>query len=103
MDDLYEGLTTESPSGAVDSGRRVELDVSASGTQYTFQLRPEAQWSNGNPVRAQDFMPPAAARSIRNKARPSPTILRLILNAPAIIAGKSRFPLWASKRAAIRC
>ena len=89
MDDLYEGLTTESPSGAVIPGVASSWTVSASGTQYTFQLRPDAQWSNGNPVRAQDFI--AAWRRTLDPKQGSPVAdnLRLILNAPAIIAGKS--------------
>jgi oligopeptide transport system substrate-binding protein len=63
--------------------------VSASGRQYTFQLRPDAQWSNGNPVRAQDFI--AAWRRTLDPKQGSPVAdnLRLILNAAAIIAGKS--------------
>jgi oligopeptide transport system substrate-binding protein len=63
--------------------------VSASGTQYTFQLRPDARWSNGKPVRAQDFI--AAWQRTLDPKQGSPVAdnLRLILNAPAIIAGKS--------------
>ena len=89
MDDLYEGLTTESPSGAVIPGVASSWTVSASGTQYTFQLRLDAQWSNGNPVRAQDFI--AAWRRTLDPKQGSPVAdnLRLILNASAIIAGKS--------------
>ncbi len=89
MDDLYEGLTTESPSGEVIPGVASSWTVSASGTQYTFQLRPDAQWSNGNPVRAQDFI--AAWQRTLDPKQGSPVAddLRLILSAPAIIAGKS--------------
>jgi oligopeptide transport system substrate-binding protein len=89
MDDLYEGLTTESPSGEVIPGVASSWTVSASGTQYTFQLRPDVQWSNGKPVRAQDFI--AAWQRTLDPKQGSPVAdnLRLILNAPAIIAGKS--------------
>jgi oligopeptide transport system substrate-binding protein len=89
MDDLYEGLTTESPSGAVIPGVASSWSVNASGTQYTFQLRPDAQWSNGKPVRAQDFI--AAWQRTLDPKQGSPVAddLRLIVNAPAIIAGKS--------------
>lgn len=89
MDDLYEGLTTESPSGEVIPGVASSWTVSASGTQYTFQLRPDAKWSNGTPVRAQDFI--AAWQRTLDPKTGSPVAdnLRLILNAPAIIAGKS--------------
>src|SRR5271167_3468843 len=89
MDDLYEGLTSESPSGEVIPGVASSWTVNASGTQYTFQLRPDAQWSNGKPVRAQDFI--AAWQRTLDPKQGSPVAddLRLIVGAPAIIAGKS--------------
>jgi oligopeptide transport system substrate-binding protein len=89
MEDLYEGLTSESPSGEIIPGVASGWTVDASGTQYTFQLRPDAQWSNGNPVRALDFI--AAWQRALDPKQSSPVAddLRLILNAPAIIAGKS--------------
>lgn len=89
MEDLYEGLTTESPSGAVIPGVAASWTVNPSGTQYTFQLRPDAQWSNGNPVRTQDFI--AAWQRTLDPKQGSPVAddLRLMLGAPAIIAGKS--------------
>lgn len=89
MEDLYEGLTTESPSGEIIPGVASGWTVDASGRRYTFQLRPDAQWSNGNPVRAQNFI--AAWRRALDPKQGSPVAdnLRLILNAAAIIAGKS--------------
>ncbi len=89
MDDLYEGLTSESPSGAVIPGVASSWTVSASGTQYTFELRPDAKWSNGKPVRARDFI--AAWQRTLDPKQGSPVAdnLRLILHAAAIIAGKS--------------
>jgi len=89
MEDVYEGLTTESPSGEIIPGAASGWTADASGTRYTFQLRPEAQWSNGAPVRAQDFI--AAWRRALDPTQGSPVAdnLRLILGAPAIIAGKS--------------
>ena len=89
MDDLYEGLTTESPSGEVIPGVAENWTVSASGTQYTFHLRPNARWSNGKPVRAQDFI--AAWQRVLDPKRGSAVAdkLRLNLNAPAIIVGKA--------------
>jgi oligopeptide transport system substrate-binding protein len=89
MDDLYEGLTTESPSGAVIPGVASSWTVSASGTEYTFQLRADAQWSNGRPVRAQDFIASWQRTLDPKKGSPVADHLRLILNAPAIITGKS--------------
>src|SRR5271170_7855289 len=54
--DLYEGLTSESSSGEVVPGVASSWTVDSTGTQYTFYLRPNARWSNGKTVRAQDFL-----------------------------------------------
>jgi len=85
-------LTTESPSGAVIPGVASSWTVSASGTQYTFKLRPDAQWSNGNPVRAQDFI--AAWRRTLDPKQGSPSRqFAADLNAPASSRVNPRFPL----------
>ena len=61
---LFEGLlmparTTEgaeSPDDLVRPGIAKDWDVSDDGTTYTFHLREDAQWSNGDSVTAQDFI-----------------------------------------------
>jgi len=85
--DLYEGLTAESPAGEVIPGVASSWTVDAAGTQYTFQLRSDARWSNGAPVRAADFV--AAWRRVVDPKQGSPVAddLRLIAGASAIIAG----------------
>jgi oligopeptide transport system substrate-binding protein len=89
MQDLYEGLTTESPTGNVIPGVASSWVVDSSGTQYTFQLRADARWSNGKPVRAQDFV--AAWRRVVDPAQASLVAdeLRLIKGATSIIEGKT--------------
>ncbi len=54
---LFEGLTVidEATSAAIP-GTASSWDVSADGLTYTFHLRPEARWSNGDPVTAHDFV-----------------------------------------------
>jgi oligopeptide transport system substrate-binding protein len=86
--DLYEGLTTEAPDGAVIPGVASSWTVNASGTQYTFHLRPDAKWSNGTRVRAKDFV--GAWRRVvdPNRASPVADILRPIAGATAIILGR---------------
>lgn len=86
--DLYEGLTSEAPDGTVIPGVASSWTVDVSGTQYTFQLRPDAKWSNGAPVRAQDFV--EAWRRVVDPKRASPVAdtLRSIAGAAAIIAGR---------------
>jgi ABC-type oligopeptide transport system substrate-binding subunit len=86
--DLYEGLTTESPTGEVLPGVASSWTVDASGTKYTFTLRPDARWSNGAPVNAKDFV--EAWRRALDPARGSPVAdtLRPISGATEIIEGK---------------
>jgi oligopeptide transport system substrate-binding protein len=56
---LSEGLVAEDPddplSGPVP-GAAENWTVSSDRTVYTFKLRPGAQWSNGDPVTADDFL-----------------------------------------------
>jgi oligopeptide transport system substrate-binding protein len=86
--DLYEGLTTETADGAVVPGVASSWTVSESGTQYTFQLRPDAKWSNGVRVRAKDFV--EAWRRVVDPKRASPVAdtLRPVAGAAAIILGR---------------
>ena len=37
-------------------GAAASWDVSPDGRVYTFHLRPEAKWSNGDPLRASDWV-----------------------------------------------
>ncbi|MGO9409295.1 MAG: peptide ABC transporter substrate-binding protein [Spirochaetia bacterium] len=54
---IYEGLVVPDPQTLEPTpGVASSWDVSADGTVYHFTLRPDAQYSNGDPVRAQDFV-----------------------------------------------
>lgn len=54
--DLYEGLVTESAEGELVPGAAESWTVSADGRDYTFLIREDAKWSNGEPVTAQQFV-----------------------------------------------
>jgi len=54
--DLYEGLTTESPDGDIVPGSAESWQISEDGTEYTFEIRADARWSNGDPLLAADFV-----------------------------------------------
>jgi oligopeptide transport system substrate-binding protein len=86
--DLYEGLASEAPDGTVLPGVASKWVISATGTQYTFTLRPDAKWSNGSPVRAQDFV--EAWRRVVDPKRASPVAdtLRPVAGAAAILLGQ---------------
>ena len=55
-DDLFEGLTALGLDGSMVPGVATSWDVSADGKNWVFHLRPEARWSNGDPVTSADFI-----------------------------------------------
>jgi len=54
--DLYEGLVAIDAKGNVVPGVAESWDVSSDGLTYTFHLRADALWSNGQPVSAEHFV-----------------------------------------------
>lgn len=52
---IYEGLTKLDENGQVLPGTAENWDVSEDGKTYTFHIRQDAKWSNGDPVTAHDF------------------------------------------------
>lgn len=53
---LLEGLTTENPKTLEpEPGAATSWEISPDGLVYTFHMRKEAKWSNGDPVTARDF------------------------------------------------
>jgi oligopeptide transport system substrate-binding protein len=53
---LFEGLYSQDAEGNVVPGTALSHEVSEDGLTYTFTLRPEAKWSDGTPVTAEDFV-----------------------------------------------
>ncbi len=53
---LLEGLTREDGDGNPAPGAAVSWDVSADGLNYTFHLRPNARFSDGHAVTAENFV-----------------------------------------------
>ncbi len=86
--DLFEGLTSESPDGTVIPGAASSWTISESGLSYEFEIRSDAKWSDGEPVRARDFV--VAWQRIVDPANASPVadVLRPIKFAPEILSGK---------------
>jgi oligopeptide transport system substrate-binding protein len=88
--ELMEGLTALDMDLKPVPGAALSWDVSADGLTYTFHLRPDGKWSNGDPLTAADFVY-AMRRGVDPKTGVSdPTALRPILNAEAIIAGTEK-------------
>lgn len=53
---FFEGLVNEDPQLNVIPGVAERWDISDDGLVYTFHLRADARWSNGDPVTAGDFV-----------------------------------------------
>jgi len=53
--DLFEGLMNQAPDGSLEPGVATGFTASDDGLVYTFTLRDNAKWSNGDPVVAGDF------------------------------------------------
>lgn len=53
--DCIDGLTQMDAEGAAIPAIAESWDVSEDGCTYTFHLREDANWTNGEPVTAQDF------------------------------------------------
>ena len=53
---FFEGLVTEDPQLNLKPGVAEKWEISPDGLVYTFHLRADAKWSNGEPVTAHDFV-----------------------------------------------
>jgi ABC-type transport system substrate-binding protein len=94
LGNLFDGLTAVDPAGAVRPSVAASWTSDPDLRRWEFQLRPEARWSDGSPVRSTDFTyawqrltdpttspsPPAAAR----------TLLSDVTGYGAFAAGKAR-------------
>jgi len=85
--DLFEGLTSESPEGRIIPGAAIRWNISRDGKTYTFYLRRDAHWSNGDPVTSEDFV-----YSLRRSADPATAskyaaVLLPIENAAEVLNG----------------
>ncbi|MEX2497722.1 MAG: peptide ABC transporter substrate-binding protein [Wenzhouxiangellaceae bacterium] len=88
--DLFEGLATTAPDGRIVPGAAGRWDISRDGMTYTFYLRDNARWSNGDPVTAEDFV-----FSFRRSVNPKTAAVygRMLIpieNAQAILAGRQK-------------
>ncbi|MEZ5862177.1 MAG: peptide ABC transporter substrate-binding protein, partial [Geminicoccaceae bacterium] len=88
--DLFEGLVTEDATGGIIPGSAASWEISDDGLTYTFHLREDGKWSNGDPVTADDFV--FAFRRIMNPATAAgyASVLFPTLNAEAVTKGEAQ-------------
>ncbi|HWD42864.1 MAG TPA: ABC transporter substrate-binding protein, partial [Actinomycetota bacterium] len=93
LGNLFDGLTALDPSGAVRPAMAASWTSDPDLRRWEFRLRPEARWSDGSPVRADDFVY-AWQRLADPEARPSPSPARGLLSGVAgyraFAAGRAR-------------
>lgn len=88
INDLFEGLMTEDQSNKPIPGIAKSYKISQDGKTYTFYLRNNAKWSNGEPLTAHDFVYSFRRAVTPKTAAPFTFMLEPIVNAKAIIKGK---------------
>ena len=86
--DLFEGLTAVGPDGAAVPAAAESWTVSPDGHEYVFHLRAGLRWSNGDALRAADYV--TGMRRLVNPATASPyaQFIDPVLNAAAIVRGE---------------
>ncbi len=55
LDHIFEGLMKRDENSETVYGMAESHTVSEDGLTYTFKIRPDVKWSNGDPVTAKDF------------------------------------------------
>ncbi|MFD1910849.1 peptide ABC transporter substrate-binding protein [Halodurantibacterium flavum] len=85
--DLYEGLVVYDAEAEIIPGVAESWEESEDGLTYTFTLRQDAQWSNGDPVTAHDFVFAYRRIMTPETAAGYASMLFPILNAEAIATG----------------
>ena len=88
--DLFEGLLSQDANGDLTPGVATHYAASDGNTTYTFTLRKDARWSNGDPVTAHDFVYAWQRAVDPATASPYGWYLELteMVNAKEILAGK---------------
>jgi len=86
--DIGEGLVAYNEAGELIAAAAERWEISADGLTYTFHLRADARWSNGDPVSAEDFV-----FGLRRLVDPVTAALYAaelgnVVNAAAIVAGE---------------
>lgn len=85
---LSEGLVLPAPGGGQQPAAATRWEISPDGLVYTFHLRPAAQWSNGEPVTAVDFVESYRRVLTPATAAPKASLFFAVKNARAFLAGQ---------------
>lgn len=85
---VFEGLNRMDKDGKVSSGVATTSTSSKDGLTWTFKLRKNAKWSNGQPVTAQDFVYSLQRMMDPNTQSQQQNNYQAVKNASQVVAGK---------------
>src|SRR5215207_6128164 len=88
--DIFEGLVMQDAKAGLIPGAAESWTVSDDGTVYTFKIRENAVWSNGDPVTAEDFVYSFQRLENPETAAAYASMLYVIKNAEAVNTGKAK-------------
>ena len=86
--DLYEGLVAEGPDGSTIPGTAESWKTSADGLTWTFHLRADLHWSNGETLDAQQIVASIQRAFAPTTAAPFAEQLGALRNADSVQKGK---------------
>ena len=89
--DLFEGLTMESADGDIIPGAALRWNISRDARTYTFYLRRDLVWSNGDTLIADDFVYSLRRALNPETASSAARTLLPVLNAREVLAGDLPF------------
>ena len=85
--DIREGLVTFDEQGGLVPGQAESWEVLDGGRRYRFTLRPDARWSNGDPVTSADYVRAWRRAFTPETAASTAGLLKDVLNADEILKG----------------
>jgi oligopeptide transport system substrate-binding protein len=88
--DLFVGLATLDQHARPVPGAAEHWDISPDGLTWTFHLRHDGKWSNGEPVTSADFLYSFRRLVDPKTAAEDPSDLKQVVNYQAIVSGKEK-------------
>ena len=86
---FFEGLTKKDKNDEVVAGMAKSWDISEDALTYTFYLRDDAKWSDGEKVKAQDFEYALKRAADLKTAAAYSHMLNVVKNGSLVISGKT--------------
>jgi oligopeptide transport system substrate-binding protein len=89
VEDTFTGLVTDDAAGRPVPGSAESWEMSADGKTYIFHLRKNLKWSDGTPLKAQDFVYSFRRLVDPKTAAQYAPILYILVNGEKVATGKA--------------